>query len=347
MHIAHTEPKQITSGPSHHGFTSCAYFQGIWYVSYRTAETHHPAPPGHLIIARASQMNAQTWHPTSLFLLHGKADLRDPRLLVHDDTLYCICAGYLPRYPRESIGSTSSENLIQSFLTYTTDGSHWAPLEPIGRPGYWIWSLLPLQRFFVAAAYHVGAPGETSSIHLLSGTSLLHLAPSGVIYDGASLAMDGDDYRYTHTIVAEPVLYQPTPDTLGCLLRTEAGASMADMEIGSAMHPYQDWRWHRTYETIHPSAVIQTPHGLLMAGRALVKETTWKAHTALWALDGLTVTKLLTFPSAYDTGYAGLCAGDTPDTFLCSFYSQHTTPAPYGYPLPGAQVFVSTLTVLP
>jgi len=61
MHVTFTEPQQITSGTAHHGFTSCAYFQGLWYVAYRTAETHHPAPPGHLTIARASQMDADTW----------------------------------------------------------------------------------------------------------------------------------------------------------------------------------------------------------------------------------------------------------------------------------------------
>ncbi len=355
MRLTVSQPAQITTGTDHHAFTSCAFWQNHWWVAYRTARTHAPAPPGHIVIQRAAALTsrgdgAHAFHPgfRHAAVLHypeGTADFRDPRLIASDGVLYCLFGAYLPQYPATTISRYASDNLIQSFLTYTEDGTQWAPVQPIGRPGYWIWSALPLNTCWAAAAYHVGHPGESSSIHLLAGRSLLTLMPQAVIYDGSSLIQDGETLRYAHASVAEPVLYRPTPDTLGCLIRSE-DTSLKDMETGFAMPPYQDWRWHRTGELIHPSAVIETPYGLLMAGRELRKwGAIWHLSTTLYHLDGTAVRLLHRMPSANDTGYAGLCPGDSDDTVLLSYYSQHTTPTPFDTPLPGAHVFVANITV--
>ncbi len=353
--ITVTQPIQITTGTNHHGFTSCAFWHNHWWVAYRTARTHAPAPPGHIVVQRSAALTvpdpdgAPVFHPVfrHAAVLHypeGTADFRDPRLIADDGVLYCLFGAYLPRYPATTISPRASENLIQSFLTYTEDGTQWAPVQPIGRPGYWIWSAVPIRTSWAAAAYHVGQPGETSSIHLLGGQSLLTLQSHAMIYDGSDATQDGDRLRYGHASVAEPVLYRPTPDTLGCLIRSE-DTSLKDMEIGMGMSPYQDWRWHRTGLLIHPSAVLETPHGLLLAGRELRKRNQWDLTTSLYHLDSAHVTLLHRMPSANDTGYAGLCPGDRDDTVLLSYYSQHATPTPYGTPLPGAQVFVAHITV--
>lgn len=348
MHCFTTPPIQITSGSAHHAFTSCAFWRGRCYIAYREADTHNPSP-GSLIQIRHGVAPYDTFARGETFYLHTQnADLRDPRLLATEDALYCVIGAYLPAYPRTTISPRASDNLLQSFLTYTEDGNTWSPLTPIYRPQYWIWSILPMRHYFAAAAYHTGQPGESSSIHLLFGYSPLHFQPSGVMYDGALLEHDpsrpGRPYRYPHILAAEPVLYQPTPDTLGCAMRSEDGDKM--MLIGVARHPYQDWRWWNTKRMIHPSAIIATPHGFLLAGRELVKGTTdWSLYTSLFHLEGETLTRVARLPSANDTGYAGLCKTPDESTWLCSYYSQHTTPTPYGQPLPGAHVFVSTFTL--
>jgi hypothetical protein len=350
MYLTHTPPIQITTGSRHHAFTSCAFWRGTLYVAYRSAPTHHPFPPGQIVIRQSTDgTNFDTRCTTTIHLPGLDADLRDPRLIATDDALYCLVGAYLPAYPRTAVSMRASENIIQSFLTYTDDGHTWAPLQPIYRPNYWIWSVLPLDHYFVAAAYHTGAPGEPSSIHLLAGESLLHLRPNGVIYDGACLERDATrpdiPYLYAHSTVAEPVLYRPTHETLGCLVRSEDGDKM--MLIGVSQYPYQDWRWWNARQMIHPSAIISTPHGVLLAGRELVKGKEWNIYTSLYQLNGQHLTRLVRLPSANDTGYAGLCHGLHPHEFLFSYYSQHTTPTPYRIPLPGAHVFVGTITISP
>lgn len=282
--------------------------------------------------------------------MHGDADLRDPKLLATPEALYCLCGGYLPRYPRYDISRYPAENIMQSFLTYTEDGCTWAPLRPIFRPNYWIWSVIPLERYWVAAAYHTGGFGETSSIQLLSGTSLLTLMPHGVMYDGGDITRDGPDYRHAHATVSEPVLYEPSPGTLACCLRTEGDDE--HMEIGVSRFPYQRWHWWNTKSRIHPSAVIETPYGWMLAGREIYKPTTgpvrpWNIYTSLFHLDAQDVLRLSRLPSALDTGYAGLCEGVSPNQYLCSWYSQHASLSRFGKALPGAHVFVSTLTISP
>lgn len=351
MRVTHGPLQQLTSGHLHHAFTSCAYWRKTWYVAYREAHSHHILPPGGISLRTSTDLSSWAWDMFfELYDTHGDrlGDLRDPRLIPSDEALYCLCAAYLPRLPATTLSRHSSENIIQSYITYTEDGRTWAPLTPIGRPGYWIWSALPLRSTWVAAAYHTGAAGETSSIHLLGGRSLLTLAPDSAIYDGANLDMEDHAYRFAHTTVSEPVLYQPTTDTIACCVRTEGGSET--MELGLRRLTDQDWRWWDTKQMIHPSAMIETPHGWLLAGRELVKPPRgaprpWQVSTSLFHVEAQTVTRVLRLPSALDTGYAGLCQTAQPDTMLLSYYSQHATGARYGTPLPGAHVFVTLVTV--
>jgi hypothetical protein len=153
-------------------------------------------------------------------------------------------------------------------------------------------------------------------------------------------------YLYPHSTVAEPVLYHLTPDVLCCAIRTEDGNK--GMALGVARAPYQDWHWHHTSQMIHPSAVLQTQYGTLLAGRELARAgIDWHTSTALWHLDGQYPRRLARLPSGHDTGYAGLCPGNEPDQVLCSYYSQHRNGGMYDTPLPGAHVFVATLMVTP
>lgn len=346
MHLTATAPYQLTTGSNHHAFTSCATWRGMWYVAYRTARTHHITPPG--VIALQHSADMKHWSRQATLTMGIPIDLRDPRLIPSHEALYCLCAAYTPRWPRTTLSQASPDNIIQSYITYTEDGKTWADLQPVGRPGYWIWSVVPTERYWVAAAYHTGSYGETSSLHLLSGTSLLTLMPHGLMYDGADITRDGHHYRYEHSTVSEPVLYQPSPGALACCARTEGGSET--MEIGVSRHPYQRWHWWDTKKKIHPSAVIETEYGWLLAGRETYKPITgdarnWNTSASLFQLDAQKVTQLMRLPSALDTAYPGLCEGTKPGEYLCSYYSQHQGIGRFGKALPGAHVYTTILTV--
>ena len=137
------------------------------------------------------------------------------------------------------------------------------------------------------------------------------------------------------------------------------------MDMGLSCFPYADWRWIDTHKRLHPSALLQTLHGWLMAAReevftpdcslptararrvSLQKE--WR--TALFEVPtGHTIPRrLMTFPSGGDTGYAGLALGGEAETIIGSWYAQHETleKGPYGTTLPGASVYVATVRISP
>lgn len=368
----------LVESTNHHGFTDLCQWRNRYYCAYRVARTHNIVPPGEVEIrvtdARLQWYGADCWD-----IRHPIGDVRDPRFVVTPDVLYCLVGVYLPApWHAQKTGTfltqNGGDNVLMTHLTYTTDGETWADLVPILRPNYWGWNALDTEHGYLLASYHTGQVGESSSIVLWVGKSLLSMRPHATIYDGASLLQEEERFLYPHASPCEPVLYQPAPDALACCVRTEKG-----MEIGVSRYPWQDWRWHIAqvdYEAedsstsgdlLHPSAVLQTMHGLILAAREVhpvykavdyrgnerpgdrvtTKIDRYTTRTALYQLHGQYVTHLLTLPSGLDTGYAGICHGPEPGTVLVSWYSQKETEgnAGHGVTLPGSVVNVGTVQV--
>lgn len=378
MHITLGHVTRVYATGEHAAFTDLCRWRGQYYLAFRRAYGHGITPPGDIAILRwdGTQPTRPRWLPCAT-LHHPQGDCRDPKFYATDEALYCLCGVYLSMPGRmiATLDDMATQNVLMTHVTFTTDGEHWAPLRPVLRPNYWGWSCvaLPLSSrrtsAVVVASYHVGTPGETtSSIALSLGVTPLLLAAHASIYDGASYARDGTQYAYAHSIPAEPVLYRPAPGVLACCLRTERS-----MEIGVSHAPYQSqWRWWDTQELIHPSAMLATPHGWLLAGRhctpqydmsaqaikdrALIRRTRpdveipplrYDLSTALWHIEAQQVTRLLTLPSGGDTGYAGLCHGEEPGEVLISWYSQHAymSKGATSTLLPSSDVYVATIHV--
>lgn len=366
---------RIVATGEHNAFTDLCRWRGDYYVAFRQAYSHGIMPHGVITIMLwdGTVPKRPQWHKSGA-LAHPIGDCRDPKFLATDTALYLSCGIYLPMPPHTILSEVAAENLLMTHVSFTTNGADWAPLRPILRPNYWGWShaVSDTRATHLCASYHVGIAGETSSsIVLWAGSTPLRYGVHGVIYDGASHVRDHGEYRYAHAIPSEPVLYQPGPSLLACCLRTERS-----MEIGIASTPYQDqWRWWDTKELIHPSAILHTPQGWLLAGRSLepVYDMTAKAvkdrmrlqkafpdlpatalrtplyhdtATALWHVEAQHVTPVLTLPSGGDTGYAGLCAGRKPGEYLVSYYSQHDyQDASSVTALPSADVYLATISV--
>ena len=353
---------RIYATGEHAAFTDLCHWRSSYYVAFRRAYSHGIVPAGSISLARwdGTRRHAPRWESCGEIALPC-GDCRDPKFYATPEALFLVCGVYLPM--PQGTGSPSvlrpvaTENVLITHTTFTTDGLHWGPLLPVLRPNYWGWSCLSISNAFLMASYHVGTPGEvSSSIALWSGQSPRLVGAYGTIYDGASHTTEGRQYRYAQSIPSEPVLYQPIPGMLACCLRTEN-----TMEIGVSRAPYQDdWRWWDTGMLIHPSAMLRTRQGWLLAGRALSpiapsspgQRRDARAHlplryettTALWHVEGQYVEPLLTLPSGGDTGYAGLCAGTRRGEYLVSFYSQHAyAQGPTQTTLPSADVFVATV----
>ena len=369
------ESNQLTTGQAHHAFTSLVQWRDAWYCAYREAPSHGITPPGHLVVHTLTPplrtntthgrgpwtlADTPTWATHQITTLaHPVGDVRDPRLIVTDEALHLLCGVYLPDARHQhwhGLSEHATSNILVSHVAHTTDGVTWSPLRPILAPNHWAWGAIVMEKLWWVASYSMGTVHDTATTLTLSaGVDPWHLVYCATLYDGASLERSGDDFCFPHRLPSEPVLWQPAPDILACAVRTEGG-----MDSGISQYPYARWRWHNTQRPLHPSAILHTPYGWLLAARAvrttqdtslrvnrdpdaperLLTRTSW--HTTLHQLSpGFHVPQpLLTLPSFGDTGYAGLCAGPTPDTVCMSWYGQ-----PQDSQLPGAQVSVATIRV--
>ena len=329
----HDAPRILCHDGWHNAFTDLAWWHDHLWLGFRRAPTHGITPPGSIQIWRSRGQDTLDLVPQHAITLPG-ADLRDPRFLWTPEALYCLVGAYHPRPGRQDLSTDSAENLIQTYVTSTVDGEIWTALQPILRPQYWGWSAVQIndgqRTTYYVASYHTGGHGETSSLVLWIGFSLLAMEPLDTIYQGASV----DSANGPHFSPSEPVLFVTPGGTLGCCVRSES-----TMDLGVAIPPYQaaQWRWTDTRHRIHPSRVCLTPHGLLLAGRALTDPVTVQygkgrqrplpqtPTVGLWHLDGGRPVKLLTLPSAGDCAYAGLVPGTEKDSYWLSYYTQGLT----------------------
>lgn len=351
MHARILRTDTLASDGAHNAFTDLCTWRGATYCAYRTAATHNIIPPGYLAIHRRKAGELRSWTWTS-YLKHPTGDVRDPRFCATRDALWLLCGIYLPnpQWTHSSgLSASPGDNLIVTHASYTTNGEDWSPLIPILRPMYWGWSLIHGPRCFLSAAYHTGTVRQTSSVHLWGGKSVPGLLPLGCIYDGASLEVDA----YTP---CEPTLCMLLPDMVACLIRTEQGCQLGIAHTRNL----QQWRW-RACEvtdgaTLHPSAILHTAQGWVVAARTLRTMETPRGETYEAAGMGLyhlnpglarlePIACVPALRGAGDCGYAGLTPGADEGTILCSYYTQqpYLYTGAYGSTLPAADVLVSTL----
>lgn len=364
MHAELLDLTVIAQDGLHNAFTSLCQWHGQYYCAWRVAPTHHITPPGHLIVSQRARGDiASVAHRATLIIPGG--DCRDPRLLPTPDALFLLCGVYLPAPHHQGwhgLSHVSTENILYTHYSYTTNGETWAPLTPALRPNYWGWSALQSQKQahhpWMLAAYQMGTSHDIGgSLALFVGQDLGTLTYWGIVYDGMCGDSDGSTLLAPHYQPCEPVLWQPAPDTLACCVRTEAG-----MDLGVSRAPFQRWQWTDTKKHLHPSAVIQTPHGWLLAVREVLTIVApkqqrnlpaipppppiWK--TAIYELPaGHTIPRhLLTLPSGGDCGYAGMALGEERDTLLVSYYSQHRHEDPSKTStLSNANVWLATVAI--
>ena len=374
----------IAEGTLHRAFTDLCQWRGRYYIAYRQAQTHNIVPKGLIIVKEYDATGyrdtgvlppttATAWLQYPDAISHEIADLRDPRFIPTKEALYLMCGAYLPgtHLGHTQLSQYSPHNLIQTFLTYTTDGYTWAPLTQILRPQHWGWSVLQTQGMYLLASYVSGQAHEPNSIVLWKGASLLAMTPIATIYEGGSNECESDEFRYPNASPSEPTLFQADDNILGCLVRTEK-----TMNIGLTPMDRLDWRWiycHKeffpdesgteyvTSTILHPSAIISTPHGWLMAarrckpvyraksGKKVIKMELdhYAFTTALYTLNGQYPQLLLTLPSGADCAYAGMAKWTQPDEYLISYYdsSAYYQQGQYGPSVPAADIKIARVKI--
>ena len=316
----------------HNAFTDLLRWKGHYYLAFRKAQEHGVAPPGEVVILRSADLTA--WEDCARISTGG--DDRDPKLIDAGDHLAIVFGTWFPRWADGSLKGEVTHDLV-SHVCVSRDGLIWSAPRQVYGVNYWLWRVFAsADEGFFCSAYHFPRRSSRTerSIHLLHSDDLFDWHLVGLMREG-----DGP---------GEPVLYQPGPGVLHCVIRREAPDHRT--WLGRARAPYTEWEWNDMGVMIHAPVVIEIEGKWLVAGRSrpqdLPKGTVPAdsgAHTSLWRIteEGL-AEHLLTVPSGGDCSYCGF-AQDPEGQLLMSYYSQHERlPLPAFPPTP-ADIFLARI----
>lgn len=305
------ELKRLVSDGTHNAFTDLLQWRGHTYLAFRKARKHGIEPPGEIVLWRSADL--RTWEPCAEISTGG--DDRDPKLIDAGDRLGIIFGTWYPRWSDGSVPNTPFDLISQ--VCVSSDGLEWSTPRQVWGVNYWLWRVFASagEGFFCSAYHFPWREKRTDrSIHLLHSTDLFDWHLVGMMREG-----DGP---------GEPVLYQPKPGLLHCVIRRESDDHRS--WFGCSESPYTEWTWHDMGVMIHAPVVLAVDDAWIVAGRSrpgdLPPGTVPKnsgAHTTLWriGLNGA-AEHLLTVPSGGDCSYCGLVRLDNGDV-LMSYYSQH------------------------
>ena len=303
------------------------HWQGHYYLSFRTAQSHGVDPPGDVVIHRSQDLH--TWE--QCVRLDTGADDRDPKLIDAGDRLGVVFGSWYRRW--QGLGAPNAPRDLISHVAVSRDGLCWSQPRQVYGVNYWLWRILPAEGGFYCAAYHFGVRDDRDmrTVHLLRSEDLFDWRLVGLMRSGGG--------------PGEPVLYQPEPGILHTIVRTLEPRHHT--WLGRSRAPYTSWAFDDLGVMIHAPVVIESGGGLLVAGRSQEEDLPEEAlqslgehtggaghHTSMWQVAGTAVEHLLTVPSAGDCSYCGLAAAPGGDV-LMSYYSQHErVPLSEGRPTP-------------
>jgi len=319
--------RRIYSDGFHNAFTDLLRWRGRYYLTFRQSDNHGLQPPGHVLVMHSADLGS--WDICGRISTGG--DDRDPKLIDAGDRLGLILGTWYVRWQDGSIANTPHDLVSQ--VTVSRDGTCWPVPRQCYSPNYWLWRVLPAEDRFVCAAYHFPRREDRlmRSVHLLVSDDLVDWRLHCFMREGYGSG--------------EPVLYQPEPGVLHCVLR----ATEPDNHswLGRSRTPYTQWEWADLGAMIHAPVVLKVADRWICAGRSQPKdlppgtvEPDSGHHTSVWDITDGRAEHLLTVPSAGDCSYCGLAFA--PDgTVAMSYYSQHEwMPLPPGQPTP-ADIFLA------
>ena len=313
----------------HNAFTDLILWKQHYYLAFRSSENHGFPPNGEIVVLRSGHLNS--WETCARLSTEG--DDRDPKLIDAGDRLGIVFGTWYPRWNDRSIANAPAD--LISHIVLSRDGTCWSAPRQVYGVNYWLWRVLPAQGAYLCAAYHFARRDDRQmrTVHLLRSDDLLDWRLVCHMREGGGCG--------------EPVLYQPEPGLLHCVIRTLEPNNHS--WLGRAKAPYTDWEWRDLGVMIHAPVVLKVGDEWICAGRSQVCdlpagtcEPDSGSHTSVWAIRDDGAEHLLTVPSAGDCSYCGL-AVDPDGIVAMSYYSQHERmPLPQGPPTP-ADIFLARI----
>jgi acetyl esterase/lipase len=270
------------------------FFKGQWFCAFREGSSVNSSDG---VIRVAKSPKAALWKSCSTISLNG-VDLRDPKISETPDNrlmLTCIASRRTPGRLAE----------IQSYVTFSSDGITWAPLQeiPVGEQ-HWYWRPVWHDGVCYCITYKI-ASKTRRAMSLFSSE-------------------DGRDYRivnlqlYSTMLPSEAAMVFLEDDRAICVVRRDGGDKKA--VIGKARPPYTDWTWKDLDRSIAGPCLQQlADRRIIVSGRFSEPST----HTGLcWLnVDDGTTEEFLSLPSGGYTGHPSIQVRD--NELFVAYFSSH------------------------
>ena len=283
---------KIWNHARHNAFTGLTRFKDQWYCVFREGTGHINPPDGQVRILRSS--SGRDWSSLPLIDCPAKfADLRDPKLVVTPKgQLMLTTAALRPD--------------IQTFVSFSDDGTHWSDLEAIGPKNVWLWRV----------TWHDGLGYSLAGIPASEDGSRKHQLQLFVTEDGRKFVKRGPGQLPGEPTDESGVAFTDEGMCV-CLQRCDAKTGLKG-RVGVSLPPYEEWTWSGLGYTIGGPDLIRLPDGRFVgAGRLYDRGEAepgspndgFVIRTSLgWVdPDAGTFTEFFMLPSfGWDTGYPGL-----------------------------------------
>ncbi|RJP20642.1 MAG: exo-alpha-sialidase [Candidatus Omnitrophota bacterium] len=293
--------QKIWDQGAHNAFTDLVWFRDRFFCVFREGEGHVSQEANIRIL---SSPDGSDWEPSGLLSLEGY-DLRDPKIDVHADgkTLMVLGGGAVRK-------GNEPASKHHSFVSLSTDGKEWSPIEWVAEEGQWLWRITWFKEIAYGIAYDVRPESRSQRKY---GTTLLK-------------STDGKNY----TIVVSDLYHEsgPTEATLRfapdgtcyCLQRRDGKESNTAL-LGVSQPPYTNWQWKDLGLYYGGPDFIQIPDGRwIAAGRIITDKVAKTVVCELNVAEGKLIP-LVTLPSGGDNSYPGMVWHD--GKLWISYYSSH------------------------
>lgn len=307
--------RPLVSDGNHNAFTGLIRFNEALYLTYRRS-SGHGVPDGDIAVKRSAD-GGKTWRDAASPFTGGDRTYYEGHLVEHGGKLLMF-AGTFKR------GGKLDKSTAQEFVSVSTDGETWSPMQPACDPLWRFWHPASHGGRLYVAAYQVDLselkPDGAIPAHCWKVK--LMVSDDGLSWSDVSMLSENEGGNETELLFEDD-------GTLRAFVRCGAGAKHL-IEKRSAP-PYKQWSEPIDCGQIIEGQVVKRIGGrLFMVGRhrpchhraTTIYEDRSGVRTRIWVhADGYWI-EFAELPSGGDTSYAGIVELG-PGRALVSYYSQH------------------------
>ena len=275
--------KRVHSDGRHNAFTDIVFFKDKYYLVFRNG-THHVSADGKIMIMTSE--DGENWSkPTLLPIL--KMDMRDPKLLVYQEKLWCL-------FPAAWVAEGKARRSIFSAVCVSDDGQNWSNPWPISVEGSVVWR----PKLYKGRLYVAFMTKGFLEVDLMASDDGFLWREVSPIYKGQSA--DETDIHFFED------------GGLMAVIRREEQNSI----IAFSQPPYLQWRYDEMDIQLHCPCLQQVGGRLLLAGRDYKRCNPVYDSWKYWTQDRVVVLEWdgkkfcnsleLDFRDGGDSGYQGI-----------------------------------------